>query len=158
MWLTGLASLRITLAETETRAEANLAVQTAVLERLLDKFRLLSPLLARGPEIAGLIVTMKGLMRSRGIAAIAAGMSGAEEIWLMDASGKVIVSSQDSVPANAIGNAGQNDTARFCAGEPGSARQGIDTGHAGSALQLRLCVSPQARRHVSGRTGRAREP
>ena len=39
--LTGIASLRFTVAEIETRAEANLAVQTAVLERLLDKFRLL---------------------------------------------------------------------------------------------------------------------
>nr|WP_319384937.1 ATP-binding protein [uncultured Roseibium sp.] len=104
VWLTGLASLRITLAETETRAEANLAVQTAVLERLLDKFRLLSPLLARGPDIAGLIHDQKANAEP-GIAAIAAGMSGAEEIWLMDASGKVIVSSQESVPANAIGGA-----------------------------------------------------
>ena len=104
VWLTGLASLRITLAESETRAEANLAVQTAVLERLLDKFRLLSPLLARGPDIARLIVDQK-LDAEPGVAAIAAGMSGAEEIWLMDASGKVIVSSQESVPANAIGGA-----------------------------------------------------
>ncbi|WP_421980540.1 ATP-binding protein [Roseibium sp.] len=104
VWLTGLASLRITLAETETRAEANLAVQTAVLERLLDKFRLLSPLLARGPDIAGLIRNQR-VDAEPGIAAIAAGMSGAEEIWLMDVSGKVIVSSQESVPANAIGDA-----------------------------------------------------
>lgn len=104
VWLTGLASLRITLAETETRAEANLAVQTAVLERLLDKFRLLSPLLARGPDIAGLIHNQR-VDAEPGIAAIAAGMSGAEEIWLMDESGKVIVSSQESVPANAIGGA-----------------------------------------------------
>lgn len=102
VWLTGLASLRITLAEAETRAAANLAVQTAVLERLLDKFRLLSPLLARGPEIARLVHEER-TDAEPGIAAIAAGMSGAEEIWLMDASGRVIVSSQDSVPANAIG-------------------------------------------------------
>ncbi|MEO0980100.1 MAG: ATP-binding protein [Pseudomonadota bacterium] len=104
VWLTGLASLRITLAEAETRADANLAVQTAVLERLLDKFRLLSPLLARGPDIAGLIGAER-VNAEPGIAAVAAGMSGAEEIWLMDASGNVIVSSQESVPANAIGDA-----------------------------------------------------
>lgn len=102
VWLTGLASLRITLAESETRAEANLAVQTAVLERLLDKFRLLSPLLARGPEIARFYYSQNADTEP-GIAAIAAGMSGAEEIWLMDATGKVVVSSQDSVPVNAIG-------------------------------------------------------
>ena len=93
VWLTGLASLRITLAESETRAEANLAVQTAVLERLLDKFRLLSPLLARGPEITRFYYSQNADTEP-GIAAIAAGMSGAEEIWLMDATGKVVVSSQ----------------------------------------------------------------
>ncbi|MBO6895028.1 MAG: sensor histidine kinase [Roseibium sp.] len=102
MWLTGLASLRITLAELETRAEANLAVQTAVLERLLDKFRLLSPLLARGPDI-GQLLTGSGTPSDPGIAAIAAGMSGAEEIWLMDPSGKVIISSQDAIPMGSIG-------------------------------------------------------
>lgn len=102
--LTGLTSLRLTLAESETRAEANLAVQTAVLERLLDKFRLLSPLLARGPDIAQMLHLNNGPTEP-GIAAIAAGMSGAEEIWLMDSAGKVIVSSQDPVPSGAIGGA-----------------------------------------------------
>jgi two-component system, NtrC family, C4-dicarboxylate transport sensor histidine kinase DctB len=102
MWLTGLASLRITLAELETRAEANLAVQTAVLERLLDKFRLLSPLLARGPDI-GQLISGDDAPADPGIAAVAAGMSGAEEVWLMDLAGKVIVSSQDGIPAGSIG-------------------------------------------------------
>lgn len=102
--LTGLASLRITLAETRTRAEANLAVQTAVLERLLDKFRLLSPLLARGADIQDFFFDEQHAMQP-GIAAIAAGMSGAEEIWLMDAEGQVIVSSQHKVPAHALGGA-----------------------------------------------------
>ncbi|MCV0425255.1 MAG: sensor histidine kinase [Roseibium sp.] len=102
--LSGLASLRLSLAESETRAEANLAVQTAVLERLLDKFRLLSPLLARGPDIAQLLA-QKEQVTHPGIAAIAAGMSGAEEIWLMDTSGRVVVSSQDAVPAGAVGGA-----------------------------------------------------
>ncbi len=102
IWLTGLASLRITLAEQETRAEANLAVQSAVLERLLDKFRLLSPLLARGPDVAQLLLE-KHDNADPGIAAIAAGMSGAEEVWIMDPQGKVSVSSRSGVPAGAIG-------------------------------------------------------
>lgn len=102
LWLTGLTSLRFTLAEIETRAEANLAVQTAVLERLLDKFRLLSPLLARGPD-AGRLVSGIGDNIDRTITAVAAGMSGAEEIWLMDPSGKSIMSSLDGVPNGAIG-------------------------------------------------------
>ncbi|TYC72283.1 sensor histidine kinase [Stappia sp. BW2] len=102
MWLTGLASLRISLAEVETGARANLAVQTAVLERLLDKFRLLSPLLARSPDIGQLLIK-SGTPEDPGIAAIAAGMSGAEEIWLMDRQGKVVISSQDGVPVGSFG-------------------------------------------------------
>jgi len=106
LWLTGLASLRITLAELETGARANLAVQTAVLERLLDKFRLLSPLLARGPDIGDLL-TGEGLHPDPGVTAIAAGMSGAEEIWLMDTDGNVVVTSQVGMPAGSIGGAGK---------------------------------------------------
>lgn len=106
LWLTGLASLRITLAELETGARANLAVQTAVLERLLDKFRLLSPLLARGPDIGDLLVIGED-DPDPGVTAIAAGMSGAEEIWLMDTDGRVVVTSQAGVPTGSIGGADQ---------------------------------------------------
>jgi two-component system C4-dicarboxylate transport sensor histidine kinase DctB len=106
LWLTGLASLRITLAELETGARANLAVQTAVLERLLDKFRLLSPLLARGPDISDLL-DGEGPYLDPGITAIAAGMSGAEEIWIMNTQGTVVVSSQAGVPTASIGGARQ---------------------------------------------------
>lgn len=102
VFLTGLASLRFTLAEIETRAEANLAVQTAVLERLLDKFRLLSPLLARGPE-TGRMVAGEGTEFDRNIVSVTAGMSGAEEIWLMDPGGRTLLSSRDNVPSGAIG-------------------------------------------------------
>ncbi|GAB4512205.1 MAG: sensor histidine kinase [Roseibium sp.] len=102
--LAGLASLRITLAELETGARANLAVQTAVLERLLDKFRLLSPLLARERD-TGDLLSDRAVGRDPGITAIAAAMSGAEEVWLMDVSGRVVVSSRDGVPAGSIGGA-----------------------------------------------------
>ncbi|WP_208985998.1 ATP-binding protein [Labrenzia sp. OB1] len=117
LWLTGLASLRLTLAEIETRAEANLAVQAAVLERLLDKFRLLSPLLARGPE-TGRLVSGLDIAMDRTITAVAAGMSGAEEVWLMDPLGRVIVTSQHGVPFGAIGG-GASIAEAF-----GQARQG----------------------------------
>ncbi|MEM5583197.1 ATP-binding protein [Roseibium sp. AS2] len=104
LWLTGHASLRITLAELETGAKANLAVQTAVLEQLLDKFRLLSPLLARESNTVKLL-SRHGTAPDPGITAIAAGMSGAEEVWLMDAGGNVVVSSRDGVAAGSIGGA-----------------------------------------------------
>jgi two-component system C4-dicarboxylate transport sensor histidine kinase DctB len=102
--LTGLASLRLTLAELETGARANLAVQTAVLERLLDKFRLLSPLLARERD-TGELLSGRPVYRDPGITAIAAAMSGAEEVWLMDVDGNVVVSSRDGVPAGSFGGA-----------------------------------------------------
>ncbi|TYC54131.1 sensor histidine kinase [Rhodobacterales bacterium] len=102
MWLTGHTSLRISLAELQTRAEANLAVQSAVLERLLDKFRLLSPLLARGRD-SGRFLSVEDLASQPSVASVAAGMSGAEEIWLMDAEGKVLLSSRDGVPTGMIG-------------------------------------------------------
>lgn len=102
IWLTGHTSLRISLAELETRAEANLAVQAAVLERLLDKFRLLSPLLTRGPD-SGRLLSAEDLVMHPRVTTIAAGMSGAEEIWMMDLDGNVILSSQDAVPENALG-------------------------------------------------------
>ncbi|WP_428672635.1 sensor histidine kinase [Roseibium sp.] len=104
MWLTGLASLRISLDELNTRAEANLAVQTAVLERHLDKFRLLSPLLARGPNI-GRILDPFGSPSDPSVAAIAAGMSGAEEVWLMDPAGDVVLSSLEGIRSGAAGGA-----------------------------------------------------
>jgi len=104
LWLTGLASLRLSMAEVQTRAEANLAVQAAVLERLLDKFRLMSPLLARGPE-TGRLVSGRDIVLDRTITAVAAGMSGAEEVWLMDTLGRVIVTSRHGAPFGAIGGA-----------------------------------------------------
>ncbi len=104
IWLTGLASLRISLDELDTRAAANLAVQTAVLERHLDKFRLLSPLLARDPNISRVLDPVVA-PAGPSVAAIAAGMSGAEEVWLMDNSGRAILSSLDGVPSGAAGGA-----------------------------------------------------
>ncbi|MTH98869.1 ATP-binding protein [Roseibium sp. RKSG952] len=95
VWLTGLTSRNIVMAEVRTRSEATLAVQSAVLERLLDKFRLMSPLLARGPEAAA-VVTGRDLELARQVAALTAGMSGAEEVWFLDANGRPIASSLEN--------------------------------------------------------------
>lgn len=92
VWLTGVISLGFFLGEVERRAEATLAVQAAVLEKLLDKFRLMAPLMARGPDAAE-IVRNHDVERGRQVAAIAASMAGAEEVWFLDLNGDVIVSS-----------------------------------------------------------------
>jgi two-component system C4-dicarboxylate transport sensor histidine kinase DctB len=95
VWLTGLISLDFFLGEVERRAEATLAVQAAVLEKLLDKFRLMAPLMARGPDAAEIVIN-RDAARGKQVAAIAAGMAGAEEVWFLDRNGDVIVSSTNN--------------------------------------------------------------
>lgn len=95
VWLTGLISLDFFLGEVERRAEATLAVQAAVLEKLLDKFRLMAPLMARGPDAAEIVIN-RDAERGKQVAAIAAGMAGAEEVWFLDRNGDVIVSSTNN--------------------------------------------------------------
>ncbi|MBD1549082.1 sensor histidine kinase [Roseibium aggregatum] len=92
VWLTGLISLDFFLGEVQRRADATLAVQAAVLEKLLDKFRLMAPLMARGPDAAEIVLNLDA-ERGKQVAAIAAGMAGAEEVWFLDLNGDVIVSS-----------------------------------------------------------------
>lgn len=92
VWLTGIISLEFFLGDVQRRAEATLAVQAAVLEKLLDKFRLMAPLMARGPDAAEIVATGNADLGKQ-VAAIAAGMAGAEEVWFLDLQGHVIVSS-----------------------------------------------------------------
>lgn len=92
VWVTGTTSLGFFLGEVRTRATANLAVQAAVLEGLLDKFRLMAPLLARSPEIARIVVE-KDEDAGNQLAAVAAGMAGAEEVWLLSVAGDLIATS-----------------------------------------------------------------
>lgn len=92
VWLTGLTSRNFVLGEVRTRAEATLAVQAAVLERHLDKFRLMSPLLARGPDAVRVVAGYDAAL-GRHIAALTAAMAGAEEVWFLNGNGRTIASS-----------------------------------------------------------------
>ncbi|MAA97829.1 MAG: two-component sensor histidine kinase, partial [Stappia sp.] len=78
-WITFVTADRLFGAEVVTRADAILSVQSATLERQLDKFRLLPPLLAQRPDVRALIAARD---RDKGerTAAIAAGMAGADEV------------------------------------------------------------------------------
>ncbi|SDU37295.1 ATP-binding protein [Stappia sp. ES.058] len=91
-WMTWTAGTRLFIAEVETRTQALLSVQTATLERHLDKFRLLPPLLALRPDIQSLIGTRDRAQGER-VAAVVAGMSGAQEVAFLDDTGNLIASS-----------------------------------------------------------------
>lgn len=95
IWLTGVVSLRFFLNEVETRSLATLEVQSAVLEKLLDKFRLMAPLMARSPDVYQTLVTKDPIL-GRQVAAIAAGMGGAQEVWFLDDAGKLVASSLEN--------------------------------------------------------------
>lgn len=102
VWLTGTTSFRFFLSDAERRAEATLAVQAAVLEQLLDKFRLMAPLLAQRPDSVRVVVNSDADL-GNSVAAIAAGMAGAEEVWFLDRQGRVIASSGRVSPAETSG-------------------------------------------------------
>jgi len=92
VWLVGSLSSRIFLADVITRGQATLAVQSGALERLLDKFRLMTPLLARGPEAEEILTAPPSDIDGK-VASFSAGMSGAEEVWFLDRNGASIISS-----------------------------------------------------------------
>jgi two-component system C4-dicarboxylate transport sensor histidine kinase DctB len=95
-------SLRFFLSDAERRAEATLAVQAAVLEQLLDKFRLMAPLLAQRPDSVRVVVNSDADL-GNSVAAIAAGMAGAEEVWFLNRQGRVIAASGRVNPAETSG-------------------------------------------------------
>ncbi len=90
--VTTAVSERLFLADVQTRTEAALAVQSATLERLLDKFRLLPPLLARQPDVIDLI-DAEAQSEGVAIAASIAAMSGAREVAFLTPSGELLASS-----------------------------------------------------------------
>jgi two-component system, NtrC family, C4-dicarboxylate transport sensor histidine kinase DctB len=91
-WATAQLAERLFLNEIETRAQATLALQAAALDSLLDKYRILPPILARRPDVVDL-VTSGDRSAGQQIAVSAAGMTGAEEIRFLDAHGNLIASS-----------------------------------------------------------------
>lgn len=99
-WVTFVTASRLFDAEVATRADATLSVQSATLERQLDKFRLLPPLLAQRPDVQALIAARDRDLGER-TAAIAAGMAGAEEVAFLDRHG-VLIATSHLVPRLAI--------------------------------------------------------
>ncbi|MTI16791.1 sensor histidine kinase [Rhodobacteraceae bacterium RKSG542] len=106
-WLTMRVSESIYLKDLEVRGEATLAVQTASLEKHLNKYRLLPPLLSRSSEVINLLALRDKEAASR-FAKLIAGMSGAQEVWVHGFDGNFSVS--NLVPEKALGAV---DPARF---------------------------------------------
>lgn len=98
VWLAGSLSSRFFLADVVTGSQATLAVQSGALERLLDKFRLMTPLLARSPDAEMILVEGTSKTDAK-VASFSAGMSGAEEVWFLDRNGSSIVSSSSGPDA-----------------------------------------------------------
>ncbi|PTW59422.1 two-component system C4-dicarboxylate transport sensor histidine kinase DctB [Breoghania corrubedonensis] len=99
-WVTARVSERLMLDEIGLRAAASLDLQAATLESLLDKYRILPPILSRRPDVVELSRTRDRETAHR-IAATAAGMTGAEEIRFLAEDGSLIGSSD----IDAVGNA-----------------------------------------------------
>ncbi|WP_321333814.1 ATP-binding protein [Breoghania sp.] len=92
-WATARVSERILLDEIGLRAAASLDLQAATLESLLDKYRILPPMMARRPDVVDISIGRDREAAHR-IAAITAGMTGAEEIRFLSADGSLIASSE----------------------------------------------------------------
>ncbi|NVK34226.1 MAG: sensor histidine kinase [Rhodobacteraceae bacterium] len=78
--------------DVRARAEIDLKVQVAVLDGLLDKFRLMVPLLARSPEVTR-IVKEQDVATGIKLASVSVGMSGALGVWFLAPDGRTIVGS-----------------------------------------------------------------
>ncbi|AXS41953.1 ATP-binding protein [Breoghania sp. L-A4] len=100
-WATAHVAERLFLNEIGTRAQATLELQSAALDSLLDKYRILPPILARRPDLVALV---RAGDREAGqqIAVSAAGMTGAEEVRILDAAGRLIASSDFEATGNAF--------------------------------------------------------
>ena len=90
-WVTVELSRQLYLENLYQRSQAILSVQAASLEKYLDKYRLLAPLLARSSDIVQ-IINSDQVERGRNMAHVLAGMSGAQEIWFQKSSGDVVAS------------------------------------------------------------------
>lgn len=90
-WVTMQLSSQFYMDDLQTRGQATLSVQSAGLEKYLDKYRLLPPLLARRSDIVQ-ILAKDERARGQNVAKVIAGMSGAQEVWFQKPNGRVVAS------------------------------------------------------------------
>ncbi|MEI2384892.1 hypothetical protein [Breoghania sp. JC706] len=100
-WVTARVSERLMLDEIGLRAAASLDLQAATLESLLDKYRILPPILSRRPDVVALS-RARDTETAHRIAATAAGMTGAEEIRFLAEDGSLIGSSDIDAVGTAL--------------------------------------------------------
>ncbi|WP_208979532.1 sensor histidine kinase [Pseudovibrio axinellae] len=90
-WVAMQLSSQFYMADLHTRSQATLSVQAAGLEKYLDKYRLLPPLLARRSDIVQILAN-DGHQRGQNVAKVIAGMSGAQEVWFQKSDGRIVAS------------------------------------------------------------------
>ncbi|MES0872099.1 sensor histidine kinase [Pseudovibrio sp. SCP19] len=90
-WVVMQLSGQFYMADLQTRSQATLSVQAAGLEKYLDKYRLLPPLLARRSDIVQILAEDEH-ERGQNVAKVIAGMSGAQEVWFQKPDGEIVAS------------------------------------------------------------------
>lgn len=88
---------RLALERAKTRMQNDLAFQIAVLKESMNKYTVLGALVARRPDIAEALVNRAppgALPQTKQLMSVFAGLSGADDIWLVNADGVVLVSRQ----------------------------------------------------------------
>ncbi len=90
-WVAYQLSSRFYMDDLQLRGQATLSVQSAGLEKYLDKYRLLPPLLARRSDIVRILADDEH-ERGQNVARVIAGMSGAQEVWFQKPDGEIVAS------------------------------------------------------------------
>ncbi|MGH1486037.1 MAG: sensor histidine kinase [Cellvibrionaceae bacterium] len=88
---------RSALESTKKRMENTLAFQTATLKASMDKYAILAALIARRPDIIYALSTndpLQELPEASQLTNVLAGLSGASDVWIANASGEILVSNQ----------------------------------------------------------------
>ncbi len=95
--LVGYLTERTALNETKTRMENTLAFQTATLKASMEKYTVLAALIARRPDIIkalGEDNLLQGLPTADQLTTDFAGLSGADDVWIVDVSGSILISNR----------------------------------------------------------------
>ncbi|WP_244649698.1 sensor histidine kinase [Pseudovibrio japonicus] len=90
-WVAMKLSSQFYMADLQLRSQATLSVQAAGLEKYLDKYRLLPPLLAQRSDIVRILADNEH-ERGQNVAKVIAGMSGAQEVWFQKPEGEIVAS------------------------------------------------------------------
>ncbi len=105
--LIGYLTERTALNETKTRMENTLAFQTATLKASMEKYTVLAALIARRPDIIRALSSknlLQDLPTADQLTTDFAGLSGADDVWIVDVSGSILISNRPLSQSPTISN------------------------------------------------------